>query len=441
MSAKNIASVIFSNSSSAFIIKVIGTGIAFIVQIILARVLGADQYGAYIYILAWINVVALIAKLGFDTLLVRMVSAYKIKEKWSHLKGIIVRSTQISLAFSIFLSLVVYVLFSEFTDLIEPEHKLPFLIGLCLVPILTLTGLRQGTLQALKEIPKSQIPEAIIRPFFLLLFFSSIYLLIDNGISATEALLANIAAASVAFAIGTYWLIGSIPQETKHVKPAFETNEWLKISIPLLVISGLHMILGQTDILMLGALLNTEATGVYGAASRVAGLVSFGLVAVNSIVAPLISEYYAQKSMADMQRMITISANGIFAFAAVASAVLIVAGPTLLSIFGEEFVVGYNPLIILLIGQIVSSLAGSVGFLMVMTGNQKKASAIIFYGAIANIILNYILIPIYGVVGAAIATSVSTVFWNLLMLCQVVKTLRINPTILSNFKYLVKYNS
>lgn len=49
MSAKNIASVIFSNSSSAFIIKVIGTGIAFIVQIILARVLGADQYGAYIY--------------------------------------------------------------------------------------------------------------------------------------------------------------------------------------------------------------------------------------------------------------------------------------------------------------------------------------------------------------------------------------------------------
>jgi O-antigen/teichoic acid export membrane protein len=335
----------------------------------------------------------------------------------------------------------VYFVFVNFTDFIDSNLNIPFLIGLCLVPIITLTGLRQGTLQALKEIPKSQIPEAVVRPFFLLIFFSSVLFLLDKDITAREALFSNLAAACVAFAVGTYWLIRCIPHETVDVQPIYETKEWLRISIPLLVISGLHMILGQTDILMLGALLNNEATGIYGAASRVAGLVSFGLVAVNSIVAPLISEYYSKKSMDDMQRMITIAANGIFAFTAVVSLVLIIAGPMLLSIFGKEFVAGYSSLIILLIGQIVSSLAGSVGFLMVMTGNQKKASSIIFYGAVANIVLNYYLIPIYGVVGAAIATSISTVIWNILMLRQVVITLKINPTILSNFRYLVKYHS
>ena len=244
----------------------------------------------------------------------------------------------------------------------------------------------------------------------------------------------NILAAGLSFTIGTYWLLTRLPVEIRQATPEYSKQEWLKMSLPMFFIAGMNLLLQQTDIMMIGAMIGTDQAGIYGAAARIAALVTFGLTAVNSIVAPLISEYFSANKLQELQRMITLAARGIFVFTIAICTMLFILGVFILGLFGNEFVVGYEPLTILLIGQAVSAIAGSVGFLMVMTGHQVTAAKIIGSSAVINIVLNATLIPVFGIVGAAISTAISTALWNIIMLYYVKHNLDINPTVFARLK-------
>lgn len=101
----------------------------------------------------------------------------------------------------------------------------------------------------------------------------------------------------------------------------------------------------------------------------------------------------------------------------------------LLSLFGSEFTVGYSALVILTVGQLVNALAGSVGFIMTMTGHQREAAWVTFGSTVLNISLNAILIPRFGIEGAATATAFTTALMNIVMFGYVQKRLQLNPTV------------
>jgi O-antigen/teichoic acid export membrane protein len=181
---------------------------------------------------------------------------------------------------------------------------------------------------------------------------------------------------------------------------------------------------------MLGAIRGPEEAGIYSAASRISNLVVFALIAINAILAPMVSELYHTGRMEELQRIVTLAARAIFVFTLMFSIILVVFGKFALSLFGAEFVVTYVPLLILLCGQIVNALAGSVGLIMTMTGHQNQAGAIVAVSAAVNIILNALLIPLMGLVGAAISTAFTMVLWNITMLMFVFRKLDINPTVI-----------
>ena len=95
----------------------------------------------------------------------------------------------------------------------------------------------------------------------------------------------------------------------------------------------------------------------------------------------------------------------------------------ILGLFGNEFKTGASALIFLTIAQFINAFTGSVGYILQMTGYQKYYQNVIFLGTIINIVLNYILIPIWGIAGAAIASATSMFFWNLLFTLKVKKIL------------------
>jgi O-antigen/teichoic acid export membrane protein len=94
-----------------------------------------------------------------------------------------------------------------------------------------------------------------------------------------------------------------------------------------------------------------------------------------------------------------------------------------LGLFGEEFETedAIKAFIFLSCGRLISSFSGSVGNILQMTGNQNIYALILFFGAILNIVLNLILIPKYGINGAAIASMSSLIVWNLSMIFVVKK--------------------
>ena len=151
-------------------------------------------------------------------------------------------------------------------------------------------------------------------------------------------------------------------------------------------------------------------------------------------LAPMISSLHVSGKRKELQRLVTLAARGIFAFSFPAGLVLILAGRYVLRAFGAESTVAYRSLVILAVGQLVNALAGSVGFPMVMTGHQRRAAAIMGVSAGLNVVLNAVLIPRYGLTGAAAATGTTLALQNVVMLVHVIKRLGVNPTILGALK-------
>jgi len=425
----NIGAILARASSGALIVMVAGAGLAFLSQVLFARILGAAEYGIYIYVLTWINLLSIAVTLGLNTSLLRFVPAYIAQLEWGLLRGLLRRATWIVLAASLLVSVVASCAVWVFSDRIDKSHINVFFIALLLLPLIGLTQLRSATMRGLKLIAKALAPENLVRPVLLMLLAGSAYWLMENDLTALDLMVLNVVGAMLAFALGTYWLYGALPLQIKSAQEIYANGDWIKVSLPMFVMSAMTYVLNHADIIMLGAMIDAEQAGIYAVASRIAALVTFGLMAANMIVAPMISQYYSVGNYASLQRMITLSARGVFVFSLTVSIVLWLSGPVLLELFGSEFSVGYDVVTILLSGQIVNSLAGSVGFIMLMTKHQKEAAWIVSISAIMNITLNYLLIPQFGLEGAAIATALTMIVRNVFMAVYVLKILKINQTI------------
>jgi O-antigen/teichoic acid export membrane protein len=201
-----------------------------------------------------------------------------------------------------------------------------------------------------------------------------------------------------------------------------------------MLVSSFLVVIQRSDLILVGAMIGPEEAGIYNAASRTAALVSFILSAVNAIAAPTIAKLYAEEKHNAMKELAKKIAQYVFWPSFIISLVLVLGSGFILSLFGSEFVEGKTILIILIVGQLVNASVGSVGYFMNMTGNQDQSAKVFGVSAVINILLNIVGIYLYGAVGAAVATAISMMIWNLWLYVLVKKNLNIDSSIFSTFK-------
>ena len=127
------------------------------------------------------------------------------------------------------------------------------------------------------------------------------------------------------------------------------------------------------------------------------------------------SEKFATNNIQDMGKIAMQSAKIIFWTTIPLASILLLFPRFFMGLYGGEFLIGFEALRWLIIGRVVNALSGSVGNVMQMSGQQNSYMNILIIGALINILLNYFLIPIYGINGAALASVFSLSFWNLSM--------------------------
>ncbi|KGK91257.1 hypothetical protein DP73_04645 [Desulfosporosinus sp. HMP52] len=426
---QGVGAVLVRGASQSLIIQVMGTGLAFILQVVLARILGVNNYGDYMYVLTWVNILVLVGKMGYDTATLKYMPKYEVDQNWGLLKGFLLKSQKGVLIFSSVVTFSI-LLFAWFNvPKFSSSLRVVFYIGSFLVPALALLQLYGARLRGLKKILVAQVPLQVIRPLFIMVITGITYILLQRHLTSWFVMTINLVSVLFALWLSIWAFSRNLSPIISNAKPIFKVREWMSTAIPLLVISGMQLVMGQMDIIMLGILIGTDVAGIYSSAQRISTLVIFGLQAVNTMAAPMISELYSSGRIKELQRMVTLASWGIFAVTSIGSLVLIFLGSWILSIFGQAFIIGYLPLIILLIGNIVNALCGSVGFILNMTGNQKISGGIIAGGLVINFLLNLWLIPKWSMTGASIATATTMIYWNIFMVIVVIRKLKINPTI------------
>ncbi len=416
-----------------------GLGIAFIqgltrvlallLSMFLARTLGSKGYGIYAYAFAIVTFLMIFSQAGLPNLLVREVAALDVSKKWDRLRGLLIRALQLNITASAILLLVAaFILYSLRTKL-DPQYFKTYVFALTLLPVFALTRTAASTLSGLQHVVKAMMMESVIRPALVLATVCALFTLYPFTRLPSYAMAAQLVGAIIVlFAI---WLMvyRHLPQEVSQVPAAYETRKWLSSALAFAMMDGAGLLNSQADILLLGMFRSPSDVGLYRVATQGAALVAFGLISANAVIAPQFARLYAKNDMPKLQKLVTASARVILLVAMPVALLLVFAGDKIiLLLFGPDFVKSHTPLAILALGQLVNAAMGSVGYLLNMTGHEKDVTRTLFITAGLNFLANLILIPFYGIIGAAIATACTTTLWNLLLYRLVKRRIGINST-------------
>lgn len=405
--------------------RVAGAGLGFLSQILLARVLQASGYGVYIYALTWINLVAIGGAMGFTTASVRFVSEYRGQGKWKLFRGYLSYSRSTVLKASAFLAVAALGVALFLKQLGYASHISTFAIACFMLPVMTQVKIRAAELRGLKWVVWSQLPEKMIR--LVVLILGVLFLAYGSNISVSAPwamgvhLLGWVAGLTLVFLIAKR----AFPCEATHGASEGRSEEWLSTSRDMMLIAGFNLVLFQADTIMVGALAGTTDAGLYAVASKLASLMIFVLLAVNSILGPVAAELQAQGKTVQLQRIVTFATWGIFIPSVLVGVGLLYFDVQALGVFGEEFVQSDDALKLLIGGQLVNAMAGPANLLLNMTGHQRMSAKILGGSAVLNIVLNATLIPLFGFVGAALATAITMLVWNSLAVWMVWRVLKI----------------
>lgn len=404
--------------------------------LLIAKILDVNSFGLYSLGWAVVGIGATLSGLGFSMIPSKFVPFYQHEDKIGKLRDFLKFLFKCQIIASVSVTLLL-ILSSKFIS-INIYHKigLPlFLILLSgLIPFQKLFELFGAVFRGFKKVNYAVYVQGFFEPSYRFLALLAVFLLGGSIKSVFFVLYSGVILALILFVTLYRKLIVKTFLDKPSPVLSCDRRDVMLYSLPLLGISIISYLMQRTDILMIGYFLSPDKIGIYNIAFKMSLVVALSLLALDSIFAPIISELYTKgdhKKLSLAYKSFTRIIIYVSAFTF--SAILFLSKP-ILSVIGKDFLPGVYPLIILSVGQLINVSVGPAGSILTMT----KYPRINLYNSIGllsiNIVLNLILIPRYGMLGAAIATSTSIILINLLRILEVYALFKIHPFSLSYLK-------
>lgn len=390
--------------SIAFAMRILTALFGFFNQIVLARILGAGGLGEVFLVISVVQISTQFAKFGMEGAVMRFIPLYIEKRDRGKLKGTIFYS----LKFCFLLSIVFFVTVLLFSrniaiDFFHSEGLLKLLpIVVVAIPASVLRGVIGGILKGYKDTFNALLPEFLILPSRVVIFICLFFIW---EVSPVDAITAYISGEILAVLLAVGFLVKKI-NAIGDVRQEYERKKIFSLATTMLFTNSSALFYNQANLWIIGMFMSTEAVGVFGVASRLVNLVVFSLMAFSTIIPPLMSSIHASDDRNELRRVTSVSTRWILSISMPIILILIFEGKFILKYgFGERFEDAYIVLVILAIGQLINAGSGLVGLLLQMTGSHKVLMKITFIWGIISVVLNFILVPRFGIVGAAIATA------------------------------------
>jgi O-antigen/teichoic acid export membrane protein len=424
----------------AFAIFAVGAVLTYCAQLLIARLVGADTYGIYAYVLAWMTVAAYFSALGFDVALLRIVPTYQTQQSGGLIRGVLQYAQRRVLAVG-----MVVVALGTLASLMGPkwaggELNKTLLVGVWLVPLLAILWVRCSVLRSYGMVALPVASDRVVRDGVLIALVFAAALALPRPIDAQLLMILTVIGACAGLALATYALRDIKGLSAISDAPEYDKKFWRKIAAPLLVIGAAEILLNRTGILFLGWTGDARNAGIYSLMFNISFVVALPRTAINTRFAPMLAGVYARNDQAVMQDLVNKSATWSFGAATAIAVVMWIFAEPILGWFGRDFVAGAPALRILLAGQVFAASTGSQLYIMTMTGHERSAAGLLVACTIANIILTAIVAGSFGLTGAAIATTVTLIAWNIGMMHYIWKRLQILPGLLGSVRAL-RYRS
>jgi O-antigen/teichoic acid export membrane protein len=399
-----------------------------ILQWFLTQMMVVDQFGAYAYAMSWLTVLVLLSNRGLDIAILRFVPEYLSQNRGGLTAGIIHYGSRTTIILGGLLACCILIWAAASLWFIPNNFIIvkTMTAGCLLVPLLGLAKIRFAALKGTGHVIKALLPELIFAPL-LIIFGTGLLAAAGYEVDAPTVMLVCILAFLICYGIGNRWLqntLAKLKLSDRNIQQ--DKLYWRRTSSLLFVLTGMHVVINNTDIIMLGLLKDHKVAGVYTVCSKSANIIAYTLTVINAIVIPQISGLYFSKQNDKLKLLVAQGLRFVFYMALPICLFFIVGGFFYLGLYGQDFIEGINALRILSIGQTLNALSGPVAYLAALTGHERLTAIIISICALLNVVLNLVLIPIWGLNGAAFSTALTIGMWNIILVIFVCSKLKMN---------------
>jgi len=403
-------------------------------KIYLARFLGADALGLYALGITIISFLGMVNTLGIPQSALRFVAEYSASKKISELRALLWNGSWILLATNLIFALVLLKVgpwfASRFYHAPQLVGYLPWFAVIMIFSALNLfcgnvlTGYREAGRRTI-------ISKFISSPATI----AATVLLVSLGYGLRGYLIGQVFSACCVLALLIQWIWRLSPPEARspNLKSLGVGREIWSFSVSMFGFGMMQFFMVQTDRVALGVYRGAHDVGIYAVVVSIIAYETIFLHSVNQIFAPVIADIHTRGEREVLARLFQTLTKWILGLTLPLAIVVICYAPAIMRIFGREFESGWSALVVGTLGQLVNCGVGSVGFLLLMSGHERRLIRVQALMAVVMIVLCFELVPLWGAFGAAVAAAITNIGMNFLNLIEVRRALKLSPY---NWSYL-----
>ncbi len=389
---------------SVFVIRILGAALAYGTQILLARLLGKAEYGIFATVWVWITMLGHGSLWGLSHAACRFVPHYRARGDADLARGFLTGGAAFTLASGLAMAAIGGAVLWFGRDWIGEPYVWPVALAMLVLPLLALQDYAEGVARSFNWAVLAIAPPYILRHGFI-----GAALVASVLLGAPAQAWVAVACTFAALVFGLLIQVTLLLRRIRRVLPAASRNyrvrEWAVASLPLAAVDLTLMGFNFVDVILLGFFLPPETVAVYFAATRILQFVVFASYAASAATAPRFTEAKARGDLASLRALVVRTARLTSAAPVPIGAAVLLIAPVLLRLFGPGFEASFAPLAVLVMGVMAYSLFGPAEDVLNMLGGERLSAAVALTALTVAVVLNLLLIPRYGVMGAAIAMA------------------------------------
>jgi O-antigen/teichoic acid export membrane protein len=384
--------------------RIIKLGLGFVIQIVMARLLGVDSYGTVILATMVVGVSTLLAEVGLKSGILRKLAHYE--DEPENARGIVKAGFQIGLGTGVLASVLLFAAAPLIArQVFENPSLVPVLRVAALgVPFTVLMEIAVSTARGIRDAKTHVIINQILSTTLSAVFVAA---LLVAGLGAVGAVLGRVLSFALSAGAAAVLAYRALPFDIRG-RATRKHSELFLFSLPLLLARGSEWLLAQTDTFLIGTFLSAGSVGLYNVVFRLQSLGMVFFYPVTFLLPPVLTrlmkaddEQAAAETYQVATKWMTLLTLPLFLLVFMFPKVVIGVP------FGSAYVKGATALRILIIPIIVTTFLGANGAALLALGHNRINMYVTGGTAVLNVLLNLALIPQFGIVGAAVATTTS----------------------------------
>lgn len=394
-------------AGTAFLIRIISAVLAYGTQVLLARWMGSHEFGIFVYVWTWVMLIGGLADLGLASAAQRFIPQYGESGAQAKLRGYLSGSRWMAFGIATATALLCALAIYLARHWLDDYTIVPLYLACVCLPVYGVMHVQDGIARSFNWVNLALVPAYIVRQLVVVVLMGAAWL----AGAPTDAVSAVIIAAI------SIWLtaLGQMLMLNRKLKTRIEggakeydVRNWVALSIPMFAVDSLYSMLMYVDVLVLKQFRSPDEIAIYYAALKTLSLVAFVYFAVSAASAHRFAEYHVANDRLRLEDFLRDVVRWTFWPSIGATLLLLACGWPMLWLFGKGFTGGYHLMFIFAIGLLARASIGPAERFLVMLGEQRICAMIAALAFATNLGLCLLLVPRFGVEGAA--WSITTAF-------------------------------